>query len=102
MKWLPDVSAWRITPRGFLIFCFATMEFYILHMIAGNPQLLANASFMQFIGQLTTGGLLLAASAYFTREGKGDLGQKDQLDVDVKVEPGAPDPFKIKPEAPKA
>lgn len=95
-----DASAWRITPRGFLIAIFSVMAFRILEMIDQNPQLLANASFMSFIGQLTTGGLLLAASAYFTREGRQEPGEKGQLDVDLTVQPQPkPDPFKIDPQA---
>ena len=51
--------------RGWLVISFVSMTFYVLRMIDQNPQLLANASFMQFVQTLSTGGILLAASFYF-------------------------------------
>ncbi len=55
---LPDLRGWAIVG-------FFALTFYSLAMIRENPALLANASFMQFISQLATGGLLLVGSYLF-------------------------------------
>ena len=51
--------------RGWLVIAFVAITFKVLLMIENNPQLLANASFMQLVQTLSTGGILLAASFYF-------------------------------------
>lgn len=55
---LPDLRGWAIAG-------FFALTFFTLAMIRENPALLANASFMQFVQQLSTGGLLLVASYLF-------------------------------------
>lgn len=58
MSLLPDTRGWATA-------AFFVIEFKLLDMIQHNPTLLANASFMQFAGTLTTGGVLLIASNLF-------------------------------------
>lgn len=52
---------WPNTHEWALIGFFA-MTFYMLWMIQENPALLGVPSFMQFAGQLATGGILAAAA----------------------------------------
>lgn len=51
--------------RGWAMFGFFVLEFYLLYMIKDDGTLLANASFMQMAGTITTGGVLLIASNLF-------------------------------------
>lgn len=51
--------------RGWAIIGFFGLTFALLGMIAANPALLENASFMQFAQSLATGGILLVATNLF-------------------------------------
>jgi hypothetical protein len=51
--------------RGWAAIGFFAVTFMSLHMIDKNPALLGIPSFMQFIGGLATGGVLLVASHLF-------------------------------------
>lgn len=51
--------------RGWAVIGFFALTFYALYMIDKNPELLSNASFMQFIQALSTGGILLVAGNLF-------------------------------------
>lgn len=51
--------------RGWAMLGFFAIEFYLLYMIQNDGTLLANASFMQMAGTITTGGVLLIASNLF-------------------------------------
>lgn len=57
--------------RGWVILGFFVLEFFILWIIREDGTLLANASFMQLVTTLTTGGVLLIAMNMFggTRAG---------------------------------
>lgn len=57
--------------RGWVIFGFFALEFYMLYLIKEDGTLLANAAFMQVMTALTTGGILLIAQNLFggTRAG---------------------------------
>jgi len=62
------VTRWLTPPdeRGWIILGFFGLTWRILEIIQLNPALLANASFMQFIGPIAgAGGLLLIASFFF-------------------------------------
>lgn len=62
--------------EGWMIIGFFSITAIVLKMIEKNPALLANATFMQYITTLTTGGLLVAASHYFQREKSQAMQQK--------------------------
>lgn len=64
--------------RGWVAIGFFAAEFKLLDMISTNPALLANASFMQFAGMITTGGVLLIASNLFG-------GTKSGADASAKI-----------------
>jgi len=81
----PDMHGW-----AFVAFFIMTM--YILRMIEKNPNLLAVPSFMQFAGQLATGGILAAAAWLWTSNKNKEKVEADQAangkveDVTVKAE----------------
>lgn len=74
----PDIHGW-----AFIAFFVMTM--YILWMIYENPSLLAVPSFMQFAGQLATGGIL-AAAAWLWSSNKAKEAEKKAADVTVEAE----------------
>lgn len=51
--------------RGWAIIGFFALTFVLLGLIGLNPDLLENASFMQFAQSLATGGILLVATNLF-------------------------------------
>lgn len=59
--WLPP---WP-DARGWVIAGFFFLEHDILHAVMEDGTLLANSSFMQLAGMITTGGVLLIGSNFF-------------------------------------
>ena len=80
---MPSFPGWP-SVKGWLVISFVALTFYVLRMIEENPQLLANASFMQLVQTLSTGGILLAASYYF-----GAADRKSHTPGSVEVTPPA-------------
>lgn len=69
-------SRWPNTHEWALI-GFFVMTFYMLAMIQMNPALLGVPSFMQFAGQLATGGILAAAAWLYAGSAKGKKPEDD-------------------------
>lgn len=78
--------------RGWAILGFFFLTFYSLWMIRENPALLANASFMQFISQLATGGLLLVGSYLFGGTKASGEGSAKTADALNRLTPGSTPP----------
>lgn len=64
--------------RGWVIVGFFGLEFFMLYLVKEDGTLLANASFMQTVTALTTGGVLLIAQNLFG-------GTKSSSEMNAKV-----------------
>lgn len=67
--------------HGWALIGFFAVTFYTLHMIEKNPALLAVPSFMQFIGGLASGGILLAAAWLYAGVKQPESGPPQQVTV---------------------
>jgi hypothetical protein len=75
--------------RGWAVLGFFGLTFFSLEMIRENPALLSVAAFMQYIGALATGGILLVAANLF---GGTKAGTEAQARMTEALTPKAPDP----------
>lgn len=73
--------------RGWAVVGYFALTFKSLDMIEKNPALLANASFMQFIGGLAAGGVLLVAAHLF---GGTKAGTESQVRMTEALMPKSP------------
>lgn len=86
--------------RGWSIMGFFALTFCVLAMIYGKPSLLGNASFMQFIQALTTGGILLVGSYLFGGTKSGTENSAKMTDAAISsTPPGAQPVVTVEPPA---
>jgi len=89
-------SRWLAPPdqRGWIILGFFGLTLRILEIIQENPALLANASFMQFIGPISgAGGLLLIASFFFgSSKGTAEANARTDRVLDASARGAEPPP----------
>lgn len=88
----PDVRGWAII--GFFGITFATLA-----IIRESPALLKDASFMQFIQGLSTGGILLVASNLFGGT-KSGAEVNDKLAQSIASAPVTQPPAETRPQEP--
>lgn len=74
---LPKGTRWpNIHEWAFAIFAFFTYD--ILTALKENPALLGIPAYMQFVGQIVTGGILAAAAWLWTSNKAGEQAAKDK------------------------
>lgn len=89
-----SASRWMVPPdqRGWIILGFFGLTWRILEIIRENPALLANASFMQFIGPISGAGGLLLIASFFFGSSKGTAEANARTDAVLEAKKTGPDP----------